>query len=221
MPRGYKNNKTDTDTNSTDSDTNSTGNYTNISSIDIDTNKYGSTSGLSTKMWGPHAWNFLFCCVMGGYPPHLDMSNREHRAIRTHFINMFQSLCFTMPCIFCRESYTGFIQDLPIKKYTNTRINMMRWLYKLRDKVNQKLIAQERKCYNDEKKILKQRYHDGLITRSEYYQTLEKTKADTLVTTSSPPFREVLDKYERIRAVCSRKAKTCSLPKSNVSNEMR
>lgn len=213
MKQRYKNKKNYTE--SSDEFVTDNSHDSDISHSDIDASKYESTSGLSTKMWGPHAWNFLFCCVMGGYPPRLDTSNREHRAIRSHFIKMFESLCFTMPCIFCRESYTGFIKDIPMKKYTNTRINMMRWLYKLRDKVNQKLIAQERKCYNDEKKTLKRKYHDGLISKAEYYRTLEKIKADTLITQPSPPFREVLDKYERIRAVCSRKAKTCSLPKSN------
>jgi hypothetical protein len=46
-----------------------------------------------------------------------------------------------------------------------------------------------------------------------YYKKLEEFKEKTLVTQSSPPFKEVLEKYESIRAVCSKQSKTCSLPK--------
>ena len=63
---------------------------------------------------------------------------------------MLLSLGYTMPCIYCRESFKKFCKELPIESSLSGRIELMRWLYDLRNKVNEKLIAQEKKCYNDE-----------------------------------------------------------------------
>jgi hypothetical protein len=181
----------------------------------IDYTKYYSKSGLSTKMWGPNGWYFLFSCIMGGYPIKIDKRNKDHSNIKRHFKNMILSLGYTMPCIFCRESFRGFCKELPIDKHMKGRIELMHWLYLIRNKVNEKLIAQEQKCYNDEKKRLKKIYHNGSKTdddKRNYYKSLEEFRNKTFVTQQSPPFEEVLDKYESIRAVCSAKAKTCALP---------
>lgn len=180
-----------------------------------DYSKYLGTSGLATKKWGPALWTGLFSCIMGGYPPKIDARNKEHREIQKHFKNMFESFGYTMPCVFCRNSYRAFIQDIPIDSFMGGRIDMMYWLYLVRDRVNRKLIAQEQKCYNDEKKQLKMLVYSGKISESEYYQRIAKIKAETLITMPSPPFREVLEKYESMRAVCSAKSLTCALPKKN------
>ncbi len=118
-----------------------------------------------------------------------------------------------MPCVFCRESFKGFCQELPIERFMVGRVELMYWLYLIRGKVNDKLIGQEQQCYNNEKKGLKRKYYNGDIDRSTYYNLLNKIKKSTLITKPSPPFIDVLRKYESIRAVCSTKAKTCSLPK--------
>jgi hypothetical protein len=152
---------------------------------------------------------------MGGYPVKLDKQNKQHKTIKRHFKNMLLSLGHTMPCIFCRQSFLGFCKELPIDSFMTGRIELMRWLYEIRNKVNQKLISQEEKCYNDEKKRLKTIYHNGQKTdenKKLYYKNLEAFKKKTFITIPSPSFKEVLDKYEDIRAVCSTKAKTCALP---------
>jgi hypothetical protein len=177
---------------------------------------YTSTSGLSTKMWGPSGWYFLFSCIMGGYPPKINEGNKHHLVIKKHFKNMLLSLGYTMPCIFCRESFKKFCLELPIENFLGSRIDLMKWLYNIRDKVNKKLIAQEKKCYNNEKLRLKKMYYSRPPTKQRkemYYKKLEEFKQNTLITQSSPPFKEVLEKYESIRAVCSKQSKTCSLPK--------
>jgi hypothetical protein len=175
-------------------------------------NSFLSTSGLSTKAWGPSGWFFLFSCVMGGYPPHIDLRNPEHLEVQEQFRNMFISLGYTMPCIFCRQSYKAFYQQLPIDNFLSGRIELMRWLYQMRDLVNQKLIGQERQCYNTEKKRLKRKYKNQELNKREYYWRLNKAKQEILFTKPSPPFEQVLAKYERFRAICSTRAKTCSLP---------
>jgi len=181
----------------------------------VDT-KYLSTSGLATKSWGPSGWMFLFSCIMGGYPPVIDNKNPEHLKIKKHFKNMFESLGYTMPCVFCRDSFKVFYKELPIDKFLSNRIELMRWLYLIRNKVNEKLIQQEIDCYNNEKKRLKIIYYSSNKSTDDkkmYYDNLKKFKSETFCTKKSPPFKEVLDRFENIRATCSKKAKTCALPK--------
>lgn len=181
----------------------------------IDYSKYYSTSGMSTKHWGPGAWKFLFTSIMGHYPIRLDDNNTEHIVIKNSFKNMLSGLAFVMPCIFCRESFKGFIKELPIEEYLIGRIELMYWLYLMKEKVNTKLKTQENKCYNDEKKRLKSLYYSKQISESDYYAKISEFKNETFLTAETPTFKEVLDTYENLRAVCSPKAKTCALPKKN------
>lgn len=82
----------------------------------------------------------------------------------------------------------------------------------MKDKVNKKLIKQERICYNDEKKRLKKLYTSKKLLESEYYKLIGDFKSKTFKTIPTPPFREVLDKYESIRAVCSKRSLSCVIP---------
>jgi hypothetical protein len=178
----------------------------------IDYSKYSSTSGLSTSHWGPSGWHFLFSCIMGGFPNQVNDKNKDHIKIKHHFKMMLLSLGYTMPCIYCRESYQQFCKEFPIEPFLKSRMKLMEWLYTIRNKVNQKLQAQEKVCYNDEKKRLKLLYHQNKINKDEYYTKVKEFKNETFKTKDSPSFIDVLDKYEASRAICSNKAKTCSLP---------
>jgi hypothetical protein len=178
-----------------------------------ESNHFQSTSGLATSKWGGAGWYFLFSCVMGGYPSQINANDKNHQQIKNHFKQMMRGLGYVMPCVFCRDSFKQFYNELPIEPYLTGRIELMYWLYLIRDKVNNKLINQEKQCYNTEKKRLKMLYNKRKISEAQYYQLLDKAKTDTLITQPSPPFIDVLHKYEKIRAVCSPKAKTCSLPK--------
>jgi hypothetical protein len=150
---------------------------------------------------------------MGTYPIRLDKTSKTHQQVKTQFKNLLRGLSVVMPCVFCRESFKQFYRELPIEPYLVGRLELMYWLYLIRDKVNNKLINQEKKCYNTEKKRLKSMYNKRKINETQYYELLDKAKTETLITQPSPPFIDVLHKYENIRAVCSPKAKTCSLPK--------
>lgn len=180
----------------------------------IDYTNYHSLSGLSTKHWGPGGWHFLFSCIIGAYPIKITNS-KEHKLIKFHFDQLFKTLGYIMPCVFCRDSYKLFYNELPIKPFLKGRIELMFWLYLIRDKVNQKLIKQEKKCYHDEKKRLKKEYKKNTISEKEYYDKLKNFKKESFVTFPSPPFQEILEKYEQIRAQCYSKAKKCSLPNKN------
>lgn len=173
-------------------------------------NKYLSLSGIKTRYWGPNAWNFLFCCILGTYPDKIDNKNKEHIKIRKEFKGLFNSLQFILPCIFCRQSYSGFIKELDIDNYLSGRIELCNWLYKLKDKVNKKLIKQELDCFKNEHKKILLKLKDKKITRVQYKCLFDKLKKDILITKKSPPFINILNHYESFRAGCSAKYKTCS-----------
>lgn len=179
---------------------------------DIDYSKYNSNSGMATSVWGNSAWKFLFTSIMGNYPLKIDNTKLDDLKIKKAFKDMLSNLSITMPCIFCRESFKIFITELPIEKYLIGRIELMYWLYLMKDKVNKKLKCQENICYNDEKKALKTLYYTHQISEIEYYSRVKKSKEKIFLTKDTPLFKDVLDTYENLRAICSKKAKTCALP---------
>jgi hypothetical protein len=60
---------------------------------------------------------------------------------------------------------------------------------------------------------LKGLFYHGDITEAEYYAQISEFRKTTFITVPTPPFKEVLDYYENIRAVCSQKSLSCVLPK--------
>lgn len=170
---------------------------------------YISLSGMKTSFWGPNAWNFLFCSILGTYPEKIDNKNKIHIKIKKEFKNLFKSLCFIMPCIFCRESYTLFIKEMPIDEHLDGRLSLCFWLYKLKDKVNKKLMKQELDCFKSENDALLKKLKDKKINKVQYKCLYDKLKKDILITKKSPKFIEVLNHYEQYRAGCNKKYKTC------------
>lgn len=168
-----------------------------------------STNGMKTKFWGPHAWNFLFSAIAGSYPNKYDSNDKTHQKKAKGFIQLFNSLKETLPCVYCRISYAQFVKEIPMKDYMSSRNSMMYWLYLLHDKVNQKLITQEQECYLREVNTLKIQLNNKTITQTKYKQQLAKLKL-IKITKPSPPFQVVLNKFEQQRAGCSKKTQRCS-----------
>jgi hypothetical protein len=174
----------------------------------INYNLFYSKNGCSTKYWGPAAWNFLFTSIIGRYPIKITKSI-EDLEIKENFKNLFLSLPIILPCIFCRNSFKEFLKALPLEPFLVGRIELMYWLYLMKDKVNKKLICQETICYNEEKKRLKQLFYNKQISKDIYYKQIKQFKSENFVTIPSPPFRDVLLNYEKYRAKCNKKAKKC------------
>lgn len=162
---------------------------------------FNSQSGLSTKKWGPKLWDSLFSMIIGSYPPTLNVNNKDHIKIKKAFINTMYYLRYTLPCSFCRASYKEFYKQLPIENFTGSRIDMMYWLYSMKDLVNIKLIKQEKEYL----KNLNKEYKEKQITKEEYHKNLKIC----FKTVKSPSFLTVLNNYESLRAPCSKKIKKC------------
>ena len=190
----------------------------------IDYTKYYGKSGMSTRNWGGQLWESMFISIMGRYP--VKITTNEDIEIKDTFKNLLTNLKVTIPCIFCRQSFEKFLKELPIEQYLIGRIELMYWLYLMKDKVNKKLIKQEEKCYydnlelyNNKKNQLKKTYYNNRITKREYkhlkiklQKKYYKKMNDSFYTIPSPPFEEILDYYEKNRAICSKKSLSCVLP---------
>jgi hypothetical protein len=95
-------------------------------------------NGMMTKVWGPAGWLFLHC-VTFGYPYSINSENPDHQTKKQDYKTFFTSLGKVMPCRYCRDSYEEFIKESPIDNSLNTRKDLVRWLYDIHNKVNQKL----------------------------------------------------------------------------------
>ena len=176
----------------------------------IDYTKYTSTSGMSTRNWGPAAWKFLFTCIMGRYPIKLDKKNKDHITIKNEFKHLLTNgLKTILPCVYCRNSFKDFLKEIPIEPYLIGRIELMYWLYLMKDLVNIKLINQEKVCYKDDKKRLKDLFYNKIITEQQYYTEIKELKISNFPTIITPSFEQILKEYEQIRAECSPKSLTC------------
>lgn len=168
-----------------------------------------STVGMKTNYWGPHAWAFLFSTIAGAFPVKIEKNNKDHKRIINSFKAQFTALKDTLPCVYCRNSFSIFLKELPIEDYIKSRNDMMYWLYLVHDKVNQKLIQQEKECYLREKLKLTEKYKNGKLSSMRYTAELLKLKS-ILITKPSPPFQKVLDHYEKFRAGCNPTTKRCA-----------
>lgn len=164
-------------------------------------NKFNSTKGMSTKVFGPKLWDSLFTMVLGSYPPIFNPTLSSHIRIKNAMINTLKGLKYTLPCSFCRASYRVFYKELPIENFTDTRVNLMYWLYLMKDKVNKKLIKQELDYINN----VHLEYKKNKITKEEYIEKTQKC----FITAPSPDFVSVLQKYEQNRAICNKKLQKC------------
>lgn len=150
---------------------------------------------MNTKDWGPPLWKSMFM-IAANYPLQLN-NTKEHSDIKKHYKNWFISFQYILPCKYCRESYKGFLKELPIDPYLISRKCLMYWLYLIKDKVNKKLIYHQELLINE-------------LKNSKRHN--EKQNIKIFRTTPSPPFKEVCQYYEKFRAGCSDKTKSCSVP---------
>jgi len=163
--------------------------------------KFEGKGGFNAKQWGPNLWNSLFMMILGTYPVKFDETNHNHKKIRQSFISLMLGLQYLLPCSFCRVSFKQFSKELPIRSFTDTRVNMVYWLYLMKDKVNKKLLKQELEYLNDN-------YKSFNLSKVSYEEYSRRAKL-CFMTVPTPPFIEVLNHYEQHRATCSKKLKKC------------
>lgn len=88
-------------------------------------------SGVSTFVWGPLLWRILHTISFAD-PDHL----RRHADAVIAFLT---SLKHILPCSYCRDSYTTYMDQLPALSTTIQNSGLSRWMYDLHNLVNAKL----------------------------------------------------------------------------------
>lgn len=99
---------------------------------DIDKN---ANNGLQTKLWGPPLWTGLHAITFG-YP--LEPTEQDKKNYKI----FFDQVKYVLPCKYCRESYTEYINTEPTKltdEVLTNRSTLTKWLFNLHNRVNNKL----------------------------------------------------------------------------------
>ena len=152
---------------------------------------------MDTKAWGPPLHRGLMF-IAAGY----DLNETPREIKDAHYIDFFRSIGNVLPCRFCRESYKQFFDDLNIESYLDRPCGLMRFYYDMRNKISDKLKAQE-------DRVAIERYR-GINTLDDatlcrHFREL----AQVFYTKDPPPFQDVVDHYMKYKAKCSPALKTC------------
>lgn len=87
---------------------------------------------MQTSKWGPPMWQSLEA-IAHNYDP----AKHNKQSFKMLFAVILSDV---LPCIYCRESYKKFVEDLPLTdKMMDTREGLTNWLYQIHCKVNDKL----------------------------------------------------------------------------------
>ena len=87
---------------------------------------------MQTSKWGPCAWEYLHTLTFN-YPENPTDDNKKY------YYELFNNLKFTLPCKYCRESYSIFFKYININNYLNDRMGITYWLFTIHNIVNYKL----------------------------------------------------------------------------------
>lgn len=90
---------------------------------------------MDTTFWGPSGWKLLHS-ITNNYP------TKPNKTQKDTYNLFFNSIKYILPCIYCRRSYTQYLNELPIESYLSSKIKLSEWLYKLHNLVNDKLRKQ-------------------------------------------------------------------------------
>lgn len=156
---------------------------------------------MDTKVWGKSSWSMLFF-VAAGY----ELNTEPHHIKDPHYYNFFKEVGFVLGCRYCRDSYKIFFEELDIKKYFHEKCGLMRFVYELKEKVNNKLKTQEYEAAIEQYGELKQ--HEAFLSKQQIATKLREI-SKIFYTKDTPPFKEVVDEYMKHQAQCSSKMKTC------------
>lgn len=90
---------------------------------------------MDTRFWGPDGWKLLHSIAIG-YP------ENPTKVEKDVYSSFFNGLKYVLPCIYCRRSYTQYINELPVEPFLKNRRELSKWLYEIHNKVNAKLRGQ-------------------------------------------------------------------------------
>ncbi len=103
---------------------------------------------LRTKAWGPPAWFYITCALMGY--PEKNATPTQRKTYKNFLIYVGK----TLPCNLCRDSYAKYIKELPLTcRVLSGRKSLVMWFFRIHNKVNKKL-----KCKQLTRKQMEAKY---------------------------------------------------------------
>jgi len=91
---------------------------------------------MDTRFWGPDGWKLLHSIAFS-FP------NNPTLKQKTTYKQFFTSIKYILPCIYCRNSFRDYLEELPLsEKFLKNSKTLSLWLYKIHNKVNDKLRKQ-------------------------------------------------------------------------------
>ena len=87
---------------------------------------------MRVNKWGNQGWEFLHTTTFN-YPLKPTTEDKKN------YKQLFQSLNYTLPCIYCQNSFTIYSKYIPIDEYLYDRNGLTYWLYIIHNLVNEKL----------------------------------------------------------------------------------
>ncbi len=87
---------------------------------------------MDTRFWGPSGWRLLHLITFA-YEP-----KKQKEGVK----KVFEVLPYVLPCKFCRYSLTEYMEELPLTPALESKTALQVWLYKIHNKVNEKLRGQ-------------------------------------------------------------------------------
>lgn len=109
---------------------------------------------MDTRFWGPDGWQLLHSVAVT-YP------ERPSDRTKQVYKEFFETLRLMLPCIYCRNSFFQFVDELPIDPYLKDRKTLNYWVYLMHNKVNDKLFNQGLHVeYGDDFIAMHRRYLD-------------------------------------------------------------
>jgi FAD-linked sulfhydryl oxidase len=87
---------------------------------------------MEPAIWGPKLW-FMMHTMSFNYPVSPTYNDKVNMK------TFFEILKFVIPCDACRDHYTTHLSNMPVDNYLNTKENLIMWVLKLHNSVNEML----------------------------------------------------------------------------------
>lgn len=108
--------------------------------------EFNSGDGMLTTVWGPSLWHSLHT-ISFNYPVEPTKEDKQH------YRDFIHSLCYVIPCKYCRMNLRNNFKSLPLKMSDmKSRDTFSRYIYNLHELVNKMLKKRSGLTYNDVRK---------------------------------------------------------------------
>ena len=114
---------------------------------------------MDTRFWGPDGWHLLHS-IAYKYP------SNPNKTTKLKYKRFFNSLPYILPCVYCRNSLHRFYKELPLEKSLHNNELLFEWLYKIHNKVNDKLKNQGLTCKTNPKLVKVRKFYKGYVKRN-------------------------------------------------------